>query len=173
MKNTSTAKALLGTSLVLLSLGMTMQPAIAHGKKEHATSAFDPASAEQKTFGIAGDPQKATRTVKVAMGDNMRFTPQMITVRQGETVKFVLSNRGKGMHEMILGTMEELKEHDRMMKKFPEMEHDEPHMAHVKPGTGQELVWTFNRPGDFHFACLLPGHFDAGMVGKIKVVASK
>ncbi|GAB3540434.1 cupredoxin family protein [Noviherbaspirillum agri] len=170
MKYTSTAKAMLGATLVLLSCGMTMAPALAHGNKQHAKPAFDPASAEQKVFGIAGDPQKATRTIKVAMTDNMRFVPDNITVRQGETVKFVVANRGRMMHEMVIGTMEDLKEHDRMMKKFPEMEHDEPHMSHVKPGTRQELVWTFNRPGDFHFACLIPGHFDAGMIGKIKVV---
>jgi uncharacterized cupredoxin-like copper-binding protein len=50
------------------------------------------------------------------------------------------------------------------------MEHDEPHMAHVKPGKSESLVWTFNKPGEFDFACLIAGHFEAGMVGKIKVV---
>ena len=55
------------------------------------------------------------------------------------------------------------------MVKFPNMEHDEPYMAHVKPGESGEIVWTFNRPGDFDFACLIAGHYQAGMVGKIKV----
>lgn len=173
MKHTFTASTLLGTSLILIALAAAMPVAHAHGDNAHAKQAFDPASAEQKAFGIAGDPKKATRTIKVAMTDNMRFAPDNITVRQGETVKFVVANRGKMMHEMVIGTMDELMEHDRMMKMHPEMEHEEPHMAHVKPGAREELVWTFNRTGDFHFACLIPGHFDAGMVGKIKVVARK
>lgn len=167
------AKALLSTSLVLLSLGAVAPRAFAHGDQTHAQKGFDPAVMEQKTFGIAGDPSKATRIIRIAMSDRMRFTPDQITIRQGETVKFVVANRGKTMHEMVIGTMAELKEHAEMMKKFPEMEHEEPYMAHVGAGKGEELVWTFNRVGDFHFACLIPGHFDAGMVGSIKVIGSK
>jgi uncharacterized cupredoxin-like copper-binding protein len=56
------------------------------------------------------------------------------------------------------------------MKKFPKMEHDEPYMAHVQPCKTGEIVWTFNHVGEFDFACLIAGHYDAGMVGKIKVV---
>jgi plastocyanin len=29
----------------------------------------------------------------------------------------------------------------------------------------------FNRPGEFDFACLIAGHYQAGMVGKITVTA--
>ena len=58
---------------------------------------------------------------------------------------------------MVLGTPEELKEHAELMKKFPEMEHDEPHMAHVKPGKSGEIVWQFTKAGEFQFACLHPG----------------
>lgn len=163
---------MLAVSLFLLSLGIALPPALAHGDS-HGKKSFDPADAEQKAFGIAGDPKKATRTIKIAMTDNMRFTPDSITVRQGETVKFVVANRGKMLHEMVIGTLDELMEHSEMMKKFPEMEHDEPYMTHVQSGTSEELVWTFNRPGDFSFACLIPGHFDAGMFGRITVVGKK
>jgi plastocyanin len=58
-----------------------------------------------------------------------------------------------------------------LMKKFPNMEHDEPYMAHVEPGKQGTIVWHFNRAGEFDFACLLHGHYQAGMVGKIKVAA--
>lgn len=163
---------MLGASLVLLSLGIALPPALAHGDS-HTKKGSAPADAEQKAFGIAGDPKNATRTIKIAMTDNMRFTPDSITVRQGETVKFVVANRGKMLHEMVIGTLDELMEHSEMMKKFPEMEHDEPYMTHVQSGTSEELVWTFNRPGDFSFACLIPGHFDAGMFGRITVVGKK
>lgn len=143
--------------------------AFAHGDSDHAKKPYDPAKAEQKTFGIAGDPTKATRTVKLSMNDNMRFTPNRVKVKQGETIRFVVANNGKIMHELVIGTMKELKEHAELMKKFPDMEHEEPHMAHVQPGKSEEIVWTFNKPGEFDFACLIAGHFEAGMTGKIQV----
>ena len=78
------------------------------------------------------------------------------------------------LYEVItLGTKSELDEHAALMKRFPGMEHDEPYMAHVAPGKRGEMVWTFNRSGEFDFACLLPGHYEAGMVGKIRVLAAK
>jgi uncharacterized cupredoxin-like copper-binding protein len=99
----------------------------------------------------------------------MRFTPALMDVRQGETVRFVLHNDGQTLHEFVIGTRQELEQHAALMKKFPGMEHDEPYMAHVAPGKSGQIVWTFNRAGDFDFACLIAGHFDAGMVGRIKV----
>lgn len=160
----------LSTIASALILSLASSVVFAHGGEEHAKKQFDPAQVEQKEFGIAGDPKKVTKTVKLAMSDNMRFTPNKLTVKQGETVKFVVTNNGKIMHEMVIGTMKELKEHADMMKKHPGMEHDEPYMAHVQPGKSEEIVWTFNKPGEFDFACLIAGHFEAGMVGKIKVV---
>ncbi len=70
---------------------------------------------------------------------------------------------------MVLGTMDELKKHAEMMKKHPDMEHDEPHMAHVGPGKTGEMGWRFTRAGTFYFGCLIPGHFEAGMIGKVVV----
>ena len=104
------------------------------------------------------------------MSDRMRFTPDSVTVRQGESVKFVIRNRGKLMHEMVLGTQEQLRKHAELMRKFPTMEHDEPYMAHVAPGKSQTMAWQFTRAGEFYFGCLVPGHFEAGMVGKIRVL---
>lgn len=144
--------------------------AFAHGEQMHARMA-GPVKMEQKPWGVAGDARKAVRTVEVKMTDDMRFTPGLIQVRQGETIRLVHLNDGKVMHEFVLGTRQELDEHAALMKKFPNMEHDEPYMAHVGPGKTGEIVWTFNRVGDFDFACLLPGHYEAGMVGKIRVVA--
>jgi uncharacterized cupredoxin-like copper-binding protein len=69
--------------------------------------------------------------------------------------------------------MEELKQHAALMKKHPGMEHDEAYMAHVRPGKRGEIVWQFTRAGEFYYACLLPGHFEAGMVGKIVVAPAR
>ena len=130
---------------------------------------FDASKVEDTAFGREGDPAKAVRTIRVDMADSMRFTPADITVKRGETVKLLATNKGQLLHEMVLGTAEELKHHAEMMKKFPGMEHDEPHMTHVKPGKSGEIVWQFTNAGEFQFACLVPGHFEAGMVGKVSV----
>ena len=140
----------------------------AHGDAAHKKSAAQ-VKKEQKPWGIAGDAKAVTRTIKVGMNDKMRFVPERIDVKLGETIRFAMSNDGKLMHEFVLGTKKELDEHAALMKKFPDMEHDEPYMAHVAPGKKGEIIWTFNRAGEFDFACLLPGHYEAGMVGKIRV----
>ena len=127
------------------------------------------AKKEQKPWGIAGDRRSATRTIEIRMLDSMRFSPERIEVRRGETIRFVHRNVGQVMHEFVLGTKQELDAHAAMMRKYEGMEHDEPYMAHVGPGKTGELVWRFNRAGEFDFACLLPGHYEAGMVGKVRV----
>lgn len=143
--------------------------ALAHGEKQRAAKRIDYSKAEQKSFGVADDPRKAKRTIRVDMSDEMRFTPGAVTVKQGETVRFVAQNKGKVLHEMVLGTMDELKKHAELMRKFPGMEHDEPHMAHVNPGKSGEIGWRFTNAGTYYFGCLIPGHFEAGMVGKVVV----
>ena len=107
------------------------------------------------------------------MTDNMRFTPSTVTVRKGETVRFVVKNSGQLKHEFNLGTEKDLKEHYEMMKKFPEMEHDEPNIASVAPGKTGEVIWQFTKAGTVKFACLHPGHYEAGMKGAVKVGTGK
>lgn len=141
----------------------------AHGDETHSARKFDASKVEPTAFGQEGDPKKATRTITVDMADSMRFTPADITVKRGETLKIVSRNKGQVLHEIVLGTPEELKKHAEQMKKNPGMEHEEAYMAHVKPGQSGEIVWQFTQAGEFQFACLLPGHFEAGMVGKVTV----
>ena len=157
--------AALGTGLLTLA-----RAASAHTDKPHAKTA-GAVKKEQKDWGIASDATAVTRTIEIRMADTMRFTPDLIDVREGETVRLRHKNNGKIMHEFVLGTKKELDEHAALMVKFPTMEHDEPYMAHVAAGKTGEIVWTFNRAGSFDFACLIPGHYQAGMVGKIRVAA--
>jgi len=145
--------------------------ALAHGDEDHGAPS-GPVRKEQKDWGIAGDASAAKRTLEFRMSDSMRFTPDRIQVKQGETVRLSIRNEGKVMHEFVIGTKKELDEHAALMMKFPSMEHSEPYMAHVAPGKTGEIVWAFNRAGDFDFACLIAGHYQAGMVGKVKVVAA-
>ena len=157
--------------LVFIGVAMLAGHAHAHGDAHSKKTTKRVAQAEQKDFGIAGNRSRVSRTVAFEAHDSMRFSPSEIDVKQGETIRFVIRNPDKLMHEMVIGTMQELEEHSELMKKFPDMEHEEPHMAHVAPGKTGEIVWTFNRPGTFHFACLIAGHLEAGMVGKIIVSA--
>jgi uncharacterized cupredoxin-like copper-binding protein len=159
-------KTLLLSTTIAFVAGMAM----AHGDKHDAKAVTkSTVKAEQMPFGIAGEPSKVSRTVRMDMSDEMRFFPSTLTVKRGETVRFVVGNKGTTMHEMVIGTLAELKEHAELMKKFPDMEHDAPHMAHVRPGTTQEIVWQFNRTGEFNYACLIAGHFEAGMMGAVVV----
>jgi uncharacterized cupredoxin-like copper-binding protein len=151
----------------LLILACATAPAGAHGDSHAKTPTA--VVKEQKAWGIAGDPRPGLRTIRVAMNDDMRFSPESITVDEGETVRIVVKNDGRLMHEFVLGTKDTLDEHAALMLKFPNMEHDEPYMAHVPPGRSSEILWTFNRAGEFGFACLIAGHYEAGMVGKVSV----
>ena len=144
-------------------------PAFAHGDAKHEKKAAKTISTEEREFGREGDPAKASRTVRIDMSDKMRFTPASLAIKQGETVKFIVRNSGKTMHEMVIGTAKELKDHAEMMKKHPTMEHDEPYMAHVPPGKTEIIIWQFTKAGEFNFGCLIPGHFEAGMVGRLTV----
>lgn len=157
------------TALVAASAAL-VGPAYPHGAAGHgAHHTFDAAKLEATPFGQQGDPKRVTRTIVVGMNDKMRFEPSSITVKKSETVRFVVANKGAVLHEMVLGTPQSLKEHAELMRKHPGMEHDEPSMAHVRPGAKGEIVWQFTQSGEFQFACLIPGHFEAGMVGKVVV----
>ena len=145
--------------------------AFAHGEQQHSgTSMVRSPPAEQKGWGIGGDAKDVARTIEIRMLDSMDFEPDRLTVRVGETVRFVMHNHGKLMHELVIGTRQVLDEHSALMRKFPDMQHDEPYMAHVPPGRTGEIVWKFNRAGAFDFACLIAGHYEAGMVGRITVL---
>ena len=160
-------------SLIVAAAGLLASAgrALAHGDETHPAKS-GPVRKEQKDWGIAGDAAKAKRRIDVGMSDNMLFTPERINVRLGETVRFVVRNTGKQMHEFVIGTKAENVKHAELMLKFPNMEHDEPYMAHVAPGKTGQIVWTFNRAGTFEFACLIAGHYQAGMVGTIEVAAA-
>ena len=144
-------------------------PAWSHGDPPAPRQQPAAISSEEHSFGRQGDPAKATRTIRIDMADTMRYSPSEITVKQGETIRFEVKNGGKVMHEIVFGSMQDLRAHAALMRKHPGMEHDEPYMAHVGPGRSERLVWQFTRPGEVYYGCLVAGHFEAGMVGKVVV----
>ena len=155
-------------SICVLLVGQLALPAASfgHGNNDGHDPLFDPVDTE---FGSYKPGMEANRPVDVVMSDEMRFTPESIRVKQGEVIRFRHTNSGQLMHEFVLGTRASLDEHAELMKKFPNMEHSEPYMAHVKPGETAEIVWQFSKAGSFSFGCLIPGHYDAGMKGQVKV----
>jgi len=161
---------------VLAALASLSLSAVAAENRSHDHAA--PAASPKLSYkghaaalGRPGQLKAATRTVEIDMADDMRFTPERIEIKQGETVRFIAHNRGEIKHEMVLGTIGELRKHAAVMAKFPEMEHDDPNAVSVEPGKSGEFAWTFSKPGSFDFACLVAGHFEAGMIGKVTVVA--
>ncbi|MBK1782569.1 cupredoxin family protein [Advenella sp. WQ 585] len=119
--------------------------------------------------GQPGDPAQVTRTIEIDMLDTMRFTPGEISVNAGETVRFIVKNAGKLPHEMVIGSLEDLKAHAVEMRHNPSMMHDEPNAITLEAGQSGSLVWKFDQSGTVDFACTIPGHMEGGMVGKMLV----
>lgn len=120
-------------------------------------------------IGKPGIASNINRVITIDMTDDMRYTPSALQVKQGETIRFIVRNKGQVKHEMSLGTQQELLEHLEQMKKFPGMEHDEPSTVALAPGKQGEMIWQFTQAGTVNFACLMPGHYEAGMQGKVQV----
>lgn len=153
-------------SFLAIIFGLAPISIYAHGENHADEMEFDPMENE---FGSYAPKLRITRIIKVEMTDHMRFTPDMVKVKKGDVIKFVHTNTGQIMHEFVLGTSTSLNQHAEMMKKFPGMEHSEPYMAHVPPGETKAITWKFSKAGEFAFGCLIPGHYDAGMKGRVLV----
>ena len=148
------------TALLLAPLAALAGPH--HGAGEHG--------AMTSHAGVAGLAAEVSQTFDIGMLDTMRFAPGKLQFARGETVRFVVRNEGQAEHEIVIGTAEDIVRHRQAMQRDPDMAHAAPHMAHVTPGAKEELVWKFDRAGQFEFACLLPGHYEAGMRGTITVL---
>jgi len=126
----------------------------------------------EAAYGKPGDPKKPARIVQVVMSERdgkMAFIPDRIEVRRGEQVRFQLRNNGELDHELVLATLEENLKHAIEMQKNPDMEHDDPNAKRLAPKKTGEIIWQFTKAGEFDFSCLIPGHREAGMTGKIVV----
>lgn len=149
-------------SLALATPAFADDPHAMHMQHSHGAG-------EATAIGEPGQDAQATRTVDVDMRDTMRFSPATLTVKRGDTVRFVVTNSGKVRHELTLGTAASLAEHAKMMQQMPGMTHAEANAVTVDPGQRKTLVWHFTQAGTVEFACLEPGHFEAGMRGVINV----
>lgn len=137
-----------------------------------ATFAAAAHEGEHFSAGVPGDPKKSARVVEVTMRDGdgkMEFVPDHIDVKKGEQVRFIIKNQGALKHEFTLASVTDNDKHAKLMQKYPDMEHDDPNAKSVDPGKTAEILWRFNKSGTFEFACLIPGHREAGMHGTVTV----
>ena len=133
------------------------------------------AHSEGFAAGEPGDPTKPYRTIDMQMQEasgSMAFSPVKVQVTLGEQIKFVLTNTGELDHEFMLDTPEHNAKHKSAMEKNPEMEHDDPNGRRLQPKASAEIVWKFTKPGTFEYACLIPGHYEAGMHGVVVVAGA-
>lgn len=127
---------------------------------------------EHYSAGVPGDPNKPARLVEVTMRDGdgkMAFVPDRVDVKKGEQVRFIIRNLGTLKHEFTLASVADNDKHAKLMMKYPDMEHDDPNAKSVDPGKTAEILWRFSKGGTFEFACLIPGHREAGMRGTVTV----
>lgn len=149
----------LTAATVAFSIGAAMVAAAAH-EGEHFSA------------GVPGNPKKPAHTVTVTMSDSdgtMKFTPSHLDVKKGEQVHFIIQNKGTFKHEFTLASVRDNNKHAKLMMKYPDMEHDDPNAKSVDPGKSAEILWRFSKAGTFEFACLIPGHREAGMRGAVTV----
>lgn len=155
------------TTIVLTALALLF-PAAAFASGSHSGG-----HGEMMAIGKPGDSSEVERSVTIAMSEkddgSMVFEPAVIEVKAGETIRLKFTNIGETDHEFVMDTTEAVMEHKAQMEKFPEMEHADANSLRLAPGVSGEIVWTFANAGDFTFACLIPGHFEAGMKGDIMV----
>lgn len=147
-----------------LALALAATTALADGGHAHA---------DDWEIGRPGKAADVTRTIEIDMlepeGGGMAFSPAELKIAKGETILFVVTNRGALDHEMIIDTVEGNMEHMKVMMMNPDMKHHDPNAVSLAPGESGELIWTFSQAGTFQFACLIPGHMDAGMHGPLHV----
>jgi uncharacterized cupredoxin-like copper-binding protein len=165
------------------------------GGSAAAAPAFaDEGHGHSPAFGVPGKAADVKRTITVVMKDNSYDMPE-ISVRAGETVRFVVKNEGELLHEFNIGTpgshaghqkemmammemgmltptgidQEKMKmDHSAMSPEMKNMKHDDPNSVLVEPGKTAEMIWKFARPMKLEFACNVPGHYQAGMVGEFR-----
>ena len=146
---------------ILLALtALSALPRLAHSHEQHAHQSF--------AAGEPGDPKKPSRTIEVGMSE-MAYAPARIEVKRGEQIRFVIRNIGADDHEFLLATTEENLKHGKAMVENPHMEHDEPNGVRLAPKKSAEILWKFTKSGTFEYACLIPGHREAGMIGQVLV----
>ncbi|HEX6301031.1 MAG TPA: plastocyanin/azurin family copper-binding protein [Acidimicrobiia bacterium] len=138
-----------------------------------ATSLDEENHEEEFNFGEPADAADADRTIDIDANNDLTFDPASITISEGETITFRVTNTGNLEHDFVLGDEDAQEAHEaemmEMMESGEEMEHSDPYAVSVPAGETVELTWHFTEPGTVLFGCHEPGHYEAGMKGTISV----
>tara|TARA_R110000868_G_scaffold64845_4_gene194569 strand:- start:475 stop:963 length:489 start_codon:yes stop_codon:yes gene_type:complete len=156
------------SAFILAAALIAAAPAVANEGAEHHHT-----EAEAAAFGHPGDAKKVDRTITITATE-IAFDVKDITVKAGETVRFVLVNKGEQPHELSIGSSDEMTEHRQMMvdmagMDMSEMHHEEGNSVSTEPGETKELIWQFGKAGSYEFSCNYPGHSEIGMTGPLVV----
>jgi uncharacterized cupredoxin-like copper-binding protein len=167
------AAASLGFAALAIQPGI-LPAALAHDAHEDHAGHMHHEGHANPTFaaGEPGAPDLASRTVEIVLRDAdgaMTYAPAALDVKPGDQIRFVLTNAGELDHEFLIDTAANNAAHKDAMAADPDMQHAEPNGRRLKPGDRAELLWRFTTPGTFEIACLIPGHYEAGMHGTITV----
>ncbi len=156
------------SALILVSALAAAAPTFAdeHMEQHHS-------EAEAAAFGKVGNAKNVDRTI-IITATEIAFDVKDITVKAGETVRFVLVNKGEQPHELSIGSADEMAEHRQMMvdmagMSMDEMHHGEGNTVSAEPGETKELIWQFGKAGTYEFSCNYPGHSEIGMTGPLVV----
>ena len=148
----------------------------AAGSGDHSHDHGDDGQMEMMAIGMPGKMDEVDRTIDVSMREtddgDMIFEPAKFDIKQGETIRFHVTNNGELEHEFVIDTVEGNAKHKELMAKM-EMEHDDPNSVRLDAGDSGEVVWKFANAGAFEFACLIPGHYESGMHGPIEVAQAE
>jgi uncharacterized cupredoxin-like copper-binding protein len=152
--------------LFAFALTLCGLPAMAHDQNHAAAS-----DSHGSELGVPGKASDVTGTRTIVMRETsegqMEFAPSVLEAKPGETLRIVLRNKGQIDHEFLLATPEEISEHAAMMRDFPDMQHEEPNAIRLQPGASGDIIWKFGSSARLEFACLIPGHYEAGMHGRV------
>lgn len=135
-----------------------------HGASHHGDFAF----------GAPADASQADRTIKVEAKDSMSYSPSIVKVEAGETVRFVVKNVGSVQHSFTLATASGQQSHEQgmqgmNMERMASHMKNEPNGMVLQPGETKTLTWRFSGAETVQFACHVPGHYAAGMKGQISI----
>ncbi len=171
------SKSLMLTLLMMIALSIALSSQIhAAGKGHHDHHNHDKHKAHMIVGGGPGKESEINRTIEIIASDEMKFSVSTLEVKDGETIKFILINKGDTTHDFTIGTPEVQKAHQKEMSKMMEamdspeghkMAHNDPNALFLNPGEKKELIWKFKQTAKLEFGCNVPGHYQAGMKGPI------
>lgn len=114
------------------------------------------------------------RTIRIELLD-FRFEPAVVDVRLGEEIRLVAVNRTDLPHELFIGSPEaQDAHHDVHAAAAPGSEGtlEDGSTGVFVPARGTvQFTYRFDMAGEVQMGCHLVGHWEAGMIGLVRVAA--